>query len=849
MPSRDSELKIDRFLGVNRRDGADLVDNKEFYTLQNWYQKTRGLFHKRYGTTNDFQASDLPLASTILGFHRQVGLLGDYYTLLYCQPTGTIVTPTAAPTLSDITSANGDLFNGGATASITIGYSWVGCGGETLISPTAAITVASNTNKIRVTIPAFPAGVVSANVQRSIGGNPIIVGVITSSAGTVDLGEYIEPTGAASTDTVGIVNCTVETGGSLKRGVYYLSVGWLTAAQGAKLAESSPTNPVGGNEFAIISVPDDGYKIRVQNVLAAAASTNGATWAYVFIGLKDPNEAPMIFAGMVKAKASATAADVKNSLYISSLPSQSNLLSYPAVSSGNKKVQFYNGVLQGASGTAGSAYITRLNSGNAQVQLFFPRLNPYSQSRGGTNYDDISPFTADAYVPIYLDSSSTNVNTSRRRIIASNVTPYFASFGGLCFIANNYNLLLQVDGISVSEIREYPGTIQPGYPSRVILFKDQLVVVVNASQANAPASSNKSGNQVYGSNALSPYNWSSGGTGTALRFATVGDPFGDGVTVLGAFSYTTDNLGPKSYLLMLKKAGVYLLSNIPDQASGVAASADTLSARTGSLAQNSIANTPLGTIFLGTDGDIYLVNGTGEPKRIGSKVQSFFDHLVGQDTLAAYPSAVYHDNQYKLAYPSSASSTGNDAQLWADLRTDLGLPIVWTGPHTGVSIAQQEVYNAITDNGRRMSLKPDQSGLQFLDDSSTFSDLGTTITAVMQWKTTRSKREMYDKLFRGIFFDCYYDTQYSHSVLIEGFAGDQYSSRPLTLSEGTAIWDSSSWGLSNWGDAIYQGVVAPFGPDNLVGRTISWKLTHANAAQFIVASAVMNLKIHRRNPL
>jgi hypothetical protein len=78
-----------------------------------------------------------------------------------------IADPTVAPTLAVALDASTSSL---AAGTYTVGYAWRANGGTTLLSPTAALTIAAG-QAIAVTLPAFPAGVSSADIFMSVGPN------------------------------------------------------------------------------------------------------------------------------------------------------------------------------------------------------------------------------------------------------------------------------------------------------------------------------------------------------------------------------------------------------------------------------------------------------------------------------------------------------------------------------------------------------------------------------------------------------------------------------------------------------------------------------------------------------
>jgi hypothetical protein len=840
MPTRDAVKMIRYMLGINRRDGGDLVRDNQFYTLQNFYQKTKGLLYKREGTTTDVVAADIPLANRITAMHRHYGVLNERFTLYHCEPDATAF---PAPTTDmTVVQAAGSLFPAGGT--FTVGYSWVGSGCESFTHDQSYTVVGTN-QQFTFTVPAFPTGVRAANIYLyDATGVPwyTLIGVITTSGGsfTWKLSPHLGNSGRDALGT--LTKCRVLAGGgTLKRGIYYISACWYTAYTGAvgscypRLTQGVPSTIPGADKVLIVRVEEDNSSIEVNHWIAGGASTNGASNVAFFVGTKPPEQAPMLFLGVRPTLAAANSSTGQpQNVLITSLPTNTNAQSCNVnVANGGAAYKTEAQFAMGGLFTIESAqtdrkpFLMKKDSSGTLTEVM------WSGSASGDRSNQLSPYT------IYAD---TEHNRKTSLCTPTGVLPVMVSYSGLVYIATSAQPLVQTDGYTLAGLMEYYNgvattdkTVQPGHASFVGVFKDQLIMLVPDYK-----------NQIFGAKTLDPRNWVDGGAGSALRFITVGDPFSDGIQAASVVGYTTGTEGPRTYILALKKSSAWVYSGIPDTASGVYASAEQLSGRTGCAAPLSIAQTPNGVVFLGSDGDVYLARGAGEPIRIGSGIRPSMSHLVADDSLMKKCSAVYHDGFYKLSYPSASTSTYNDAQWWADMRVEGDSPIAWSGPHIGVAVGQQVVFVGESDNSLRYACRPDALGTIRLDDPSTFQDLGVSISSVIEWKTTRFGAEMHGKRYTGMVFDAYYDTTYAHEVMVEGFADAQYTQKNKPLSTGAGVWDASAYDGGLWGDALYVPITVLFGPDNLTGRTFKWKLTHANNAQMIIAAAGILFQPERR---
>lgn len=859
MPTRDQPLPISRFAGVNRRDGADLVENNEFLTLQNFYPRTKGLLYKREGSTEYLTAAQLSGVQEVLGIQRFNNYFGEKETLFYCKTAvgSQIADPTDPPTVTMI--ADGNIPVDGV--SYEIYFSWIGRGGETAVTsdPINAILTAG-LHGFKVGVPAFPAGAVGANIfiQRALNVGRNYVGTIKNSGDTLDvlwpqgtpnafndvLGSWITSFGVSNEENFGV--------GNLKAGTYFLSACWFcggaantTSAQ-LQLARADPTVAPFANQYIKIVVPQDGMSIRVGMWIAGGASSDGADHVMFFIGTKPPLQGSMLFAGIRKVRsATTTNQNEPEILDIADFPEEINAQSHVvnSLADGNRPVFFYSSQTNNTGcdtdgDSAASNMILKKKADGSLVQVLISRtdVDQYRAVQDGVN-----PFTG--AVPV--DGIARRFNHILRGSDICTMAPY----QGEVYLANGNNLVIHTDGFAMSEQTELAATLAPGIPLSVLVFKNQLACIVarNNYRVNSAGNSLPSLNQVFASGVFAPNNWSDGGTGLDLRFATVGDPFSDGVSALGIYNFNSATDGPSSFLACFKKASVWLLTNVPDSTGGTNASANAISGRTGCVAYKTICATNIGLVFLGCDGSIYLISGGGgEPRRIGDRVRSALAHLAEDDELMARCTAVFHKGFYKLSYPSSLDSDTNDAQLWADLRTEQGVPITWAGPHIGLNVGPQTVFLGDGDEDQRIGAVDGVNQVALLEDESTFEDIGEPIVSVAEWKTSRMGTVVNLKKYTGILFDLYYDTQFAHDVMIEGFADAEYSQINKQLSDGTGIWDADDFDQSNWGDALFFPVAAMFGPTNLIGRTFRWKLTHSNNAQIILANAVIMYQPERR---
>lgn len=839
MSTRMPTLRVENFFGVNRRDGGDKILNNEFLTIQNFYQATKGLFYKRAGTSYDNQT--FPGASQVTGLHRSPGAYQTPFTLYHCLPDGTArPTPTTDLTFTEI--AGGNLFNGGVVSVVRICYTMVGMGLEGQYNTkfragyvsTANLdswnqtghqtfTPSANTKGIRITAPAFPSGIRSINLFASIGNMEMTyIGSISVSGGTYDLVNFIGPA-AASADAAPAVSLSAASGGNLAPGTYWVTVAWITDS-GCKENMNSLSYVPAVKLAAAQSIQlTPGKNAIIAGI--SGTSANGAKDVYVFIGTRNPADHPLSWV--------QNSVTTLGSTTINNLPIQSNAQTF------NVRQALSNSAdVDTPSFASGLGYLSLesyrqsflLKKDTNGLNEIFPSRTLVMFSRGITAYDPIEGTSANL-LPDGSMMAPVNLHTGQTLY-----APSIAQFQNLSILVNGVDLMWQTDGFALAVTVPKVGTYLPAISRYIGVFQGQIISAV------LPGS-----NLVYGSNALDQRNWASGGSGFALKFVQIGEAYSDSPTAIAVFSRTTDSINsPGSYFLGFKKNGTWMLNTFPDPTGGVGASMLQLSGRIGCMAPDTIKSTTFGTIFLGADGDIYVIKGGSEPQRIGTKVQELLKHLTANDGLMKLCTAVFHDNHYKLSYPSSATSTGNDAQIWGDMRIDMDNPMVtWSGPHIGINIGKQIVRNGENDDSARMGLLASGAASVILDDTSTYQDLGSPIVSVIGTKVYRNNLENNIKRYIGALIDAYFDSAFSHSLLVEFFADTYYAQSNLTLSSGGATWDGSLFDQGLWSDALFRAVTATLG-QNLNGRTLSLKFTHSSAAPFIISKFLVPYQPERR---
>lgn len=902
------ELTVKNLAGLNLRDEADNVADNEFLQLQNVWQATKGSYSLRLGSVLDNAPSVFALASKNNGVWRHNTPSGKNISIYHCLPDTTLFPDnTADLTLAEVTApfqfdidylgnpvtTSGNLFAGGAITALRFCYSWIGAGleqtynsknraGFPAVWPQNAwanpahqtITPVAATSAIRVTVPAFPTGVRGANIFMSRGTSTqmVYVGTVTVSAGSLLVWQYVGAS-ISSTDALTLQDVSVylDRNGTLAPGTYWVGAAWVSDTG----AQEGGTTLAPIKVQAIQSIILDGTSNAISVTGPAAASTNGAQTCYIFIGTQDPHLHPMTCVGMARLNGAND-----SQILIKSIPAHNaQTIPYLRGQEANSPYffsqvndQYIGGFNLGIGSRMQARFGFILAKDSSGVREIFPSRSlvwasfnwaQVSVYAGDSGYQPGSTKDLHNWVPQPRTSNdryqSTNLVNGWAQPYAWAYTandPMFCYQLGISYFSNGVDIPWMTDGYTLGQLGAAAAatqTILPPIPKFLFVYQNSLI-------------SCGRDNQLYGSNANAPTNWATGGTGTLLRFVTIGDALGSGITAAGIFTPATDATNnPSSFLIGFKKAGTWMVNTIPDPTTStmagviggqIGASMTQISGRVGCTAYRSVVQIPHGTMFLGQDACIYLIRAIQEPARIGLKVQNALKHLVGNDAAMRCVTAVFHDYHYKLSYPSKTAAAAtpivNDSELWCDLRTDEGSPrLAWTGPHAGRNIGAQVVLAGDGDDDSRLVCDGKINRTYTADSVNSLADLDAAgnpvaITAQITSKIYRGKPSSFKRIF-GAILDIWMNYAYSNTILFEGFSDAKYNSvnRQLSVSTG-ATWDASQWDNGSFSDQLWEGFSFMFPESNLVGRTFQFRITKSDQAPFVLASATVLLKTENR---
>jgi len=174
-------------------------------------------------------------------------------------------------------------------------------------------------------------------------------------------------------------------------------------------------------------------------------------------------------------------------------------------------------------------------------------------------------------------------------------------------------------------------------------------------------------------------------------------------------SFNNSTAGPQSAVLLAGASDMFIFQGaslvVPFTAGNY--TIFPLGLKVGCSAVRTMAWTPIGTIWLGNDRQVYLLrfdSATAIP--ISQKIYSFNNNFQGLEKIPSEQiknaCGIYHEGYYKLSF-AGADSTLNNFQFWLDInnfyKDDLNQYGPWYGKMTGQTIGCYAVQNGTGDGG------------------------------------------------------------------------------------------------------------------------------------------------------
>tara|TARA_R110000751_G_scaffold3012_1_gene15566 strand:- start:431 stop:1360 length:930 start_codon:yes stop_codon:yes gene_type:complete len=236
---------------------------------------------------------------------------------------------------------------------------------------------------------------------------------------------------------------------------------------------------------------------------------------------------------------------------------------------------------------------------------------------------------------------------------------------------------------------------------------------------------------------------------------------------------------------------------------------DSLATRTGCSAPLTMKWTPAGTVYLGTDKQVYILPYNSlTPVPIGHKITAAGNRK--EDGLESIPasqianaSAVYHDGFYKLSIAKTGGTT-NTRQWWLDIarleRDDNRFWGPWYGPMTGMNFHGMTVLSGPGDNEEWLAGESNPATGSFVyeaDQSGTFTDNAVAVPVELQTFYHPLSVETLTKVLHHLEFEILssvgtYNIDYFDTIQkIKN--GDI-----LSITDNTLQWGTGNWGTFQW---------------------------------------------------
>lgn len=323
-------------------------------------------------------------------------------------------------------------------------------------------------------------------------------------------------------------------------------------------------------------------------------------------------------------------------------------------------------------------------------------------------------------------------------------------------------------------------------------------------------------------------------------------PGSGGIEVIAPHTLSDVSSGISGMVFVAKPTSIYLFSatNLDPTSAGFDAKLDAVGGGeyVGCISPRTVVSTPKGTIFLGNDRQVYILQtGSYQIVPIGHKIRS---NNVLQTGIEAIPvgkianaAAIYDNGFYKLSFTPSGG-TLNTQQFWLDVDRlyfdERGHAGPWYGPMTGMTIGMFVNQKGTGDDGRMIGGEAGANGYVYrMNETGVYADNTAAMTMTFQ-----SAYEPYA--------DAASDSRITQSEIemltITGSANMSFYDTIGSISGNTAFGGEQTvtyWGDSSWGDVYWQGTGYPVRVkiqhyhENIIGRRISTRLNYTSSSDSI----------------
>lgn len=414
-------------------------------------------------------------------------------------------------------------------------------------------------------------------------------------------------------------------------------------------------------------------------------------------------------------------------------------------------------------------------------------------------------------------NDSTGAWTNIRTVQTDNLQTFFTTWSAInkMYVCNGTDQPFTWDGTTASDVAALPVTTK-----MVLPYRSYLAFIDGTNPSY-----------------LSLFDTAYSDSGSVNQFRIVG---GGPIQVIAAHALAGPQEGIVTYIFVATASTITLFSGTVFSGGSLNARLDPISDRVGCISAKTVKTTTKGTIFLGSDRQVYILPfGSSQVVPIGHKIRN---PNVGTDGIEDIPlaqlskaCAIYHDGFYKLSVAGSGATT-NNRQWWLDVdrlsQDEHGLWGPWYGPMIGMAISEFAIQDGSGDDGKLLGGNSGATGYVYRhNEAATYADDGTAISMYFQ-----TANEIYSN-------DPSIDTQVTKTEVECTNSANTFNlsffdtiGQMSTTSAIAATQSLLYWGVGTWGDGSYWNDVGV--PNRIlkehfdkyfVGRQISTAIDYSSS--------------------
>ncbi len=315
--------------------------------------------------------------------------------------------------------------------------------------------------------------------------------------------------------------------------------------------------------------------------------------------------------------------------------------------------------------------------------------------------------------------------------------------------------------------------------------------------------------------------------------------------------------GVKAKVLLGGSNGMYIFSGnsliTPSTNAASDYSIESLATNIGCISPNTMKWTPKGTVYLGTDKQVYILPFDSlTPLPIGQKIISSGEGR--EEGLEVIPSseipsisAVYHEGYYKLSIPAKNGSF-NSVQYWLDMDRmeidDNRYFGPWYGPMKGMRFESQIVQSGPGDNGEWIGGEGDAAKGGFVYEAGiagSFIDDGDPIAVQYQTFYNPLSNPLLEKVVDKFELELLSQTVTINVDFLDTI-GNVSESILIPIVQDVILWDQNFWNTFNWASLLSSRVKAAPVPKNIKTRYLSIVIKLTSSSDFRLFGVAVNFE-------